>query len=230
MVKNLNYCFPPIHEATQEGLLAVGGDLSRDRLLSAYRQGIFPWYSEGQPILWWSPHPRTVLFPGCLKVSRSLKKTLRHSGFCITMDAAFTEVIEACSRRDKDTLETWITGDMRAAYCDLFQHGNAHSIEVWSEDCLVGGLYGVTLGRIFFGESMFSNKRDASKVALVGLDWQMQRRNFNLVDCQLPSKHLFSLGAENIDRDDFMRRLKNNIEENAADDSWHCRMPVSELI
>jgi len=229
MTTNLDYAFPPIDEATEEGLLAIGGDLSRERLLSAYRQGIFPWYSEGQPILWWSPQPRTVLIPGKLKISRSLKKTLRNSGFRITMDEAFTEVIEACSRRSDDNEAIWITDDMRMAYCDLFQCGNAHSIEVWSEKELVGGLYGVALGRVFFGESMFSHQRDASKVALVGLDWQMQRKNFSLVDCQLPSKHLFSLGAENISRNYFIQILKDNIGVNAADNSWYCRMPVANL-
>ena len=161
------YRFPPLEEATVDGLLAIGGDLSSERLLAAYRKGIFPWYNPGQPILWWSPDPRTVLYPSRLRISRSLRKTLRHSHFHITTDKAFDRVIVECaeSKRDGTVTGTWITTDMRSAYLNLYRLGHAHSVEIWQHNRLVGGLYGVAIGGIFFGESMFSVTRDASKVA-----------------------------------------------------------------
>ena len=174
------YMFPRSENATPEGLLAVGGDLNRKRLLTAYSQGIFPWYSEGGPILWWSPDPRTVLFPGRVKISRSLRKTLRHSNLLITIDTAFRRVVDECARPRVDQDQTWITKDMYSAYCDLHAHGFAHSVEVWRTNTLVGGLYGVALGKIFFGESMFSSITNASKLCLIYLISILIKQNFLL--------------------------------------------------
>lgn len=202
--------FPPVESASPEGLLAIGGGLSSERLLAAYRQGIFPWYSEGQPILWWSPDPRTVLFLDRLKVSRSLRKTLRKTLFRITTDSEFRRVMHHCAmpRKKQANGGTWITAEMVAAYCRLHQLGAAHSVETWHNNRLVGGLYGVALGRAFFGESMFSVMDDASKVALVYLVQQLERWGFELIDCQMPSPHVSSLGAEEIARTEFLTRLK----------------------
>jgi leucyl/phenylalanyl-tRNA--protein transferase len=201
--------FPPAHLASPEGLLAVGGDLRAGRLLEAYRHGIFPWYSEGQPILWWSPDPRCVLHPGKLRVSRSLRKTLRSQRFTVTFDSRFREVMQACAgaRPQSPDGGTWITPEMLEAYVRLHALGHAHSVEVWKEGALAGGLYGVALGGIFFGESMFSRVADASKVALVHLVARLNELGIGLIDCQLPSPHLFSLGAEAIPRADFLRLL-----------------------
>ena len=226
---NKCYVFPSLEGATPEGLVAVGGDLSRGRLLTAYRQGIFPWYSEGQPILWWSPDPRTVLFTGKVKISRSLRKTLRHGDLTITMDSAFEDVISACAAPRGNESETWITDDMSFAYCDLYKRGDAHSIEVWRNNTLVGGLYGVVLGDVFFGESMFSRENDASKVALVGLDWQLQQMHFRLIDCQIPSKHLVSLGAENINRGQFLAELENGLRQNRRPGRWQLHISAAML-
>lgn len=201
--------FPPVALATPEGLVAVGGDLSSERLLQAYRHGIFPWYNPGQPILWWSPDPRTVLWPHKLHIARSLRKTLRRGEFRVTFDHAFTDVIDACAgpRRRHPSGATWITSDMRAAYCRLHHAGHAHSVEIWSGTTLVGGLYGVALGAAFFGESMFSHATDASKVALVYLVDSLRSWGYTLIDCQVASPHLFSLGAEEIPRSDFILAL-----------------------
>jgi len=184
-----HYTFPPLEAATPEGLLAVGGDLSSGRLLSAYRRGIFPWYSAGQPILWWSPDPRTVLYPDALKISRSLKKTLRHRGYRVTSDQYFSDVIQACAkpRERNDDSGTWITPAMIKAYTTLNESGCAHSLEVWDQMKLVGGLYGVAIGQVFFGESMFSHSTDASKVALTALLRFFYDKVFVLIDCQVPS-------------------------------------------
>lgn len=203
--------FPPVGQAETEpnGLLAVGGDLSTTRLLNAYRCGIFPWYSEDQPILWWSPDPRTVLYPEKLKISRSLGKTLRNKPFAVTFDQAFTRVMAACSAPRKNENGTWITTQMLAAYRELHRIGCAHSVEVWMQDRLVGGVYGVALGRVFFGESMFSIERDASKVALVHLTRLLTERGYRLIDCQVYSAHLISLGAEEITRSRFCRELEH---------------------
>lgn len=202
--------FPDISSALTEpdGLLAIGGDLSTHRILNAYRRGIFPWYSEGQPILWWSPDPRWVLKPEELKISRSLRKTLRKNLFMITFDEAFPEVIRKCAEPRNDYGETWITADIIKNYEMLHEQGYAHSAECWHEDRLVGGLYGISIGKIFFGESMFSRMSDASKVALVYLTRQLKQFNFRLIDCQVYSKHLQSLGAIPLPRNIFANILK----------------------
>lgn len=201
--------FPPPEYALDDpnGLLAAGGDLSPGRLLAAYRLGIFPWYEEGQPILWWSPHPRTVLFPAEIHVSRSLRKVLRRRVFSVTADRCFGKVIDACAEPRPGAQGTWITAAMRAAYCRLHEMGHAHSIEVWQQGRLVGGLYGVALGRVFFGESMFSRVSNASKVALVYLCRQLQSWGFELIDCQVETEHLLSMGARSISRAEFQQLL-----------------------
>lgn len=200
-----NTAFPPLEQAFTEpdGLLAAGGDLSPTRLLNAYRQGIFPWYSEGQPILWWSPDPRCILFPEKLKISRSLRKTLKKQAFDIRMDTAFAEVMRACAESRPDQPGTWITDDMLKAYVHMHELGYAHSVECWQNDHLVGGLYGIAIGQVFFGESMFSRVSDASKVALVHLCQFLIAHDFKLIDSQVHSEHLESLGAEMITRQAF---------------------------
>ena len=225
------YQFPPLEEATVDGLLAIGGDLSSERLLAAYRKGIFPWYNPGQPILWWSPDPRTVLYPSQLHISRSLRKTLRHRHFHITTDKAFDRVITECaaSRRDGTVSGTWITTDMRTAYLNLYRLGYAHSVETWQHNRLVGGLYGVAIGDIFFGESMFSVTRDASKVALAGLVSRLLQREFRLIDCQLPSSHLFSLGAQSIPRMEFVEELQLGINRKQMSIPWGLAIDASDL-
>lgn len=200
--------FPPVDLASPEGLLAVGGDLRPERLLAAYRRGIFPWYSDDQPILWWSPDPRAVLFPEKLKISRSLHKTLRAGKFSVTLDARFREVMTACAQpRPKSTGGTWITPAMIEAYVQLHERGYAHSVEVWREKNLVGGLYGVALGGAFFGESMFAYETDASKVAFARLVPQLVRWGYTLIDCQQYTAHLARFGAEEIRRDRFLQLL-----------------------
>ena len=200
--------FPPVELASPEGLLAVGGDLRPERLLAAYRRGIFPWYSDGQPILWWSPDPRAVLFPEKLKVSRSLRKTLHTGKFTVTLDTHFREVMTACAQpRPKSTGGTWITPAMIEAYVKLHELGHVHSVEVWHEKNLVGGLYGVSLGGAFFGESMFACETDASKVAFVHLVHQLARWGYTLIDCQQYTAHLARFGAEEIPRSAFLHLL-----------------------
>lgn len=201
--------FPPVETASPEGLLAVGGDLRPERLLAAYRHGIFPWYSEGQPILWWSPDPRAVLLPEHLKISRSLRKTLRAGKFRVTLDTRFRDVMHACAapRPQHPYGGTWITPDMIDAYTRLHVLGWARSIEAWQENELVGGLYGVALGGAFFGESMFARATDASKVAFVHLAHQLVRWGFTLIDCQQYTEHLARFGAQEIPRSEFLRRL-----------------------
>ena len=202
--------FPAVEEALSdpEGLLAVGGDLSTERLLQAYRTGIFPWYEEGQPILWWSPNPRAVLYPEHLKISRSLAKTLRNKPWTISFDRAFTQTVSTCAAPRANSHGTWITREMQQAYCRLHGEGYAHSVEVWDEQqVLIGGLYGVAIGRIFSGESMFSHRADASKVALVFLARHLQAWNYPLIDCQLASPHLDSLGARSISRQHYIEHL-----------------------
>ncbi len=196
------YDFPPLENALThpDGLLAVGGDLTSSRLMVAYRKGIFPWYSDDQPILWWSPSERMVLFPEKLKVSRSLRKTLRKKMFQVTLDQAFRETVKACAEPRRKQKGTWITDDMLEAYCQLHECDYAHSVECWFNGELVGGLYGVTLGKIFFGESMFSRITDASKVAFTHLVKQLQRWGFLIIDCQVYTEHLASLGGELIPR------------------------------
>jgi leucyl/phenylalanyl-tRNA--protein transferase len=190
-----------------EGLLAAGGDLSPERLLSAYSQGIFPWYQDGQPLLWWSPDPRTVLQPARLHVSRSMQKFMRKAELNITLDRDFPAVIRACSEPRDYSDSTWITEEMQQAYCQLHRLGIAHSVEVWDGGHLVGGLYGVALGRVFFGESMFSRRSNASKAGFIFLVRQLEQWGYALIDCQMPTEHLFSLGAESISRDEFVTSL-----------------------
>ena len=197
--------FPPLEQALDEpeGLLAAGGDLSPARLMAAYRRGIFPWYSAGQPVLWWAPDPREVLAPDEFKCSRSLAKTLRNRGFDVSFDRAFGDVITACAARRDHSTGTWITSEMHSAYCELHARGHAHSVEVRLDGELVGGLYGVLLGSVFFGESMFSRERDASKVALARLAERAVVAGLQLIDCQLPTPHLRSLGSRPMPRAEF---------------------------
>lgn len=214
--------FPPLESATPEGLLAIGGDLSVERLLAAYRQGIFPWYNPGQPILWWSPDPRAVLDPEKVHISRSLRKTLRSGRFEIRFDSAFRQVMQGCaaSRPQFPGGGTWITNDMIDAYCRLHALGHAHSVETWQANRLTGGLYGVALGGVFFGESMFSDQNDASKVALVALCHKLRDWGYRLIDCQLPSRHLERLGAESIPRREFMMVLGQALERTGRPGGW----------
>lgn len=202
------FLFPPPDLAEPNGLLAVGGDLSVERLLLAYSSGIFPWFNEGEPILWWSPDPRCILELDRMRISRSLAKVLRKGKFQVTFDRAFSEVIDACGSLRRESGEgTWITQELRGAFCRLHQLGFVHSVECWRDDNLAGGLYGICLGRCFFGESMFHRVPDASKVALATLVRHLAGHGFELVDCQMPSAHLRSLGAEEIPRSEFLRRL-----------------------
>lgn len=218
--------FPPAEMALTDpnGLLAVGGDLDPDRLVAAYRQGIFPWYEESQPILWWSPSPRAVLFPEQIHISRSLRRTLKRQQFTVTADQCFREVMLACARTPRHgQSSTWITEAMLAAYCELHRRGVAHSLEVWMQGKLVGGLYGLCIGRVFFGESMFSTATDASKIAFVYLARRLQSWGFPVIDCQVSNPHLFSLGAMEIDRIIFTRLLRENIDKvnaNAWSAGW----------
>jgi len=256
--------FPPVESATPEGLLAVGGDLSSERLLEAYRRGIFPWYNPGQPILWWSPDPRAVLYPENLKISRSLRKTLRRGHFRVSFDSAFRDVMLACAapRAQHPCGGTWITDDMLDAYCRLHDLGVAHSVEVWRctgayerheahdpgdwgdkampgavaenagsgpDNELAGGLYGVALGGVFFGESMFSRETDASKVALVALTRTLQDWGFRLIDCQVSSAHLASLGAEEIPRQQFLMQLEQALKQPGHGGPWQVKMDTRML-
>ena len=202
--------FPPVESALREpdGLLAAGGDLSAERILAAYRQGIFPWFNPDEPILWWSPDPRCVLFPERLHVSRSLRKALRKQAFRVTFDSAFEQVIAACAAPRAYAKGTWISPEMQRAYCRLHWLGHAHSVEVWQGEELVGGLYGLALGGIFFGESMFSNQSNASKIGFVHLVEHLKKWGYALIDCQVYSDHLASLGADEIPRAEFMARLQ----------------------
>lgn len=202
--------FPPVERALDHpnGLLAAGGDLSAERLLAAYRQGIFPWFNEGEPILWWSPDPRMVLFPEELKISRSLRKALNKGGYEIRTDSAFRAVMEACAAPRKGQSGTWIHRDMVAAYATLHDQGIAHSVETWVGGTLAGGLYGIAIGRMFFGESMFARATDASKIAFVHLVKQLQRWRFGMLDCQMKTAHLASFGAREIARKEFTLRLR----------------------
>ena len=205
--------FPPVDTALTDpdGLLCAGGDLSPARLLEAYRRGIFPWFSEGQPILWWSPDPRAVLYPAEFKVSRSLAKTIRNRGFTVTVDRAFGRVMELCADARLRPEGTWISPQMLAAYRRLHELGHAHSYETWENDRLIGGLYGIALGQAFFGESMFSLERDASKVALATLVRDMIARGGRVIDCQVASAHLERLGARSVPRRRFVRELAQAI-------------------
>lgn len=214
--------FPPTARALDDpqGLLAIGGDLSPARLLDAYARGIFPWYSEGQPILWWSPEPRAVLAPAAVRVSRSLRKRLRNGGFELSFDRAFAAVVAACAAPREDGSGTWITAEMQTAYCTLHRGGYAHSVECWLDGQLVGGLYGIALGRVFFGESMFSRARDASKVAFVHLCHLLRDWSYALIDCQLPTAHLASLGARLMLREAFESILAREVPAAPTAGAW----------
>jgi len=199
--------FPSVEDALQEpnGLLMAGGNLSPRRLLTAYKNGIFPWYEEGEPILWWSPNPRCILWPDSMKISRSLRKAIRSERFTITENRAFREVMKNCGMPRAGSAGTWVSEDMIEAYCRLAAYGVARSVEVWSGDRLAGGLYGIALGEVFIGESMFSAERDASKIALAHL---VSCRQYKMIDCQLETPHLVSLGAESISRKRYVKLLK----------------------
>jgi leucyl/phenylalanyl-tRNA---protein transferase len=205
--------FPAVEHATPEGLLAIGGDLRTERLLEAYRHGIFPWYNEDQPILWWSPDPRTVLFPEKLHISRSLKRSLRPGIFSVTLDTCFEDVVRYCAGPRPQYPEggTWITPAMAKAYTTLHQQGYAHSVETWQNDRLVGGLYGVAIGGAFFAESMFTKVDDASKVALVFLVRMVHTHGFRIIDCQQSSPHVLRLGAEEISRREYIKQVASAV-------------------
>ena len=219
--------FPPLASALKHpnGLLAAGADLSPERLLAAYRRGIFPWYSDGEPILWWSPDPRMVLMPPELKVSRSLAKAVRNRRYEIRFDSAFAAVLQGCAARGAEhagagETGTWITDEMRAAYQRLHDLGYAHSAETWIDGELAGGLYGVAIGRMFYGESMFTRVRDASKVAMVHLVRRLERRRYGMIDCQMYTQHLASLGARPIARGDFSLRLRELVDYAVTPMKW----------
>jgi leucyl/phenylalanyl-tRNA---protein transferase len=214
--------FPPPDYADPSGLLAVGGDLSSERLLEAYRVGIFPWYSDDQPILWWSPDPRFMLELDEFKISRSLQKTLRRKIFQVTFDRVFEEVIAACSVVPREGQRgTWITQEMRDAYLELHGLGYAHSVESWFGGKLVGGLYGVSLGKAFFGESMFHHKTDASKVALATLVEKLKSWSFHFIDSQMTTEHMMNLGAKEVPRRIFLKRLQSALRHSTKRGKWH---------
>jgi len=213
--------FPPPEFSREDGLLALDGDLTVPRLILAYSMGIFPWYSPGEPILWWSPDPRLVLYPEKLVVNRSLRKTLKRGTYRVTMDRAFGEVISHCATVPRGEEEgTWIVPEMKEAYLDLHKEGYAHSVEAWEGDELVGGLYGVSLGRGFFGESMFSRRSDASKVCFVRLVQFLQEEGFRFIDCQVTTDHLLRFGAEEVSRNRFLTELDEALTAEDLSGSW----------
>ncbi len=215
--------FPPVERALREpnGLLCAGGDLSLERLLEAYRRGIFPWYSRGEPILWWSPDPRMVLHCEELKVPRSLSKSVRNKGYQLRIDTRFDEVLKKCAEPRKGEPGTWLRPEMRSAYARLHKAGYAHSFETWKEGALVGGLYGVAIGRMFYGESMFSRATDASKVALVHLVRVLREKGFPLIDCQMNTPLLASLGGREIPRRTFLRAVSALVNYPETPGTWH---------
>ena len=214
--------FPPVTAALADpnGLLAAGGELTSTRLIDAYRHGIFPWFNPGQPILWWSPDPRMVLFPPQLKVSRSLVKVLRNRDYEVRADTDFRAVMQACAEPRPEQDGTWISKEMIAAYSALHEQGFAHSVETWIDGELAGGLYGVALGQMFYGESMFTRAADASKIALVHLARQLERWRFGMIDCQMHTAHLASLGAREIPRADFVRKLQDLVNYAGVTGRW----------
>ena len=214
--------FPNVELATIEpnGLLAIGGDLSPQRLLNAYRHGIYPWFDTDQPILWWSPNPRSILYPSELKVSRSLNKTIRNKGFEIRFNSVFDKVIDACSEARQYSDGTWIDQRIKDGYLALHQLGHAHCAETWLDGELVGGLYGVAIGRVFYGESMFYHKRDASKVAFISLVKSLQQWGFAMIDCQMTTAHLLSLGAKEIQRQEFTNNLNQWCNQSVSKQAW----------
>jgi leucyl/phenylalanyl-tRNA--protein transferase len=218
--------FPPPHLARQDGLLAVGGDLSQKRLLLAYQMGIFPWYSDDEPIIWWSPDPRLVLYPWELKVSRSLKKTIRKGQFHVTLDTAFEQVITACAQvRIQKNEGTWIVDEMLDAYCRLHESGFAYSVEAWCDGELAGGLYGLSLGTCFFGESMFTRVSNASKVAFVKFAEHLRAMSFDMIDCQVATDHLARFGAREIPRRLFLKQLKKALSTPDRRGLWQFKSP-----
>ncbi|MEC4676631.1 MAG: leucyl/phenylalanyl-tRNA--protein transferase [Nitrospirota bacterium] len=213
--------FPPSEMAEDNGLLAVGGDLSERRLLLAYSLGIFPWYSDGSPILWWSPDPRLVLIPEELRVSRSLRQVIKKGIYSVTMDVAFDVVIRNCAAgRGRKEEGTWITDEMINAYNRLHELGFAHSVEVWRDGSMVGGLYGVAMGAVYFGESMFSEMKDASKVALVKLVGYLIEKGYKLIDCQVPTEHLISMGAKEVSREEFQVMFEKALKVSMDPGKW----------
>ncbi len=213
--------FPPAYLADFSGLLCVGGDLSCERILCAYKNGIFPWFSEDEPVLWWSPDPRLVLFPQDIKISKSLKKKIKKHYFDITLDEAFQEVIHACAfTRTKNNQETWLVDDMIEAYTLLHKNGYAHSVEAWKDGKLAGGLYGISLGGVFFGESMFTLVSDASKTALAALSQYLEKLKFDFIDCQVTTKHLLSMGAVEISRKNFLKKLRLSLKKKDYTGKW----------
>lgn len=213
--------FPPPQLASKKGLLAVGGDLTQKRLLLAYHMGIFPWFSNNEPIMWWSPDPRFVLFPEEIKISKTLKKTIRKKTFKVTMDAAFVQVINLCAQvRLQNDQDTWIVQEMIDAYCKLHELGVAHSVETWYQGELAGGLYGVSLGGSFFGESMFTLVSNASNVALVRLVEYLNSRSFDLIDCQITTPHLIRFGAKEISRVRFLETLHHSLKKPTLKGRW----------
>ncbi|MCP4745395.1 MAG: leucyl/phenylalanyl-tRNA--protein transferase [Desulfobacteraceae bacterium] len=216
-----DFVFPPAHLATEQGLLAIGGDLRPERLLKAYQNGIFPWYSECDPILWWSPDPRMVLYPDQFIISRSLKRIIRQRKFSYSIDQKFVDVITQCAKtRISNGQGTWITGEMLEAYITLYKLGYGHSVEVFHDGRLAGGLYGVSLGGCFFGESMFSLVSNASKVALAHLCNFLLKHSFHMIDCQMHTTHLEKLGAFDISRNHFMKQLKQSMQKTTLVGNW----------
>lgn len=224
--------FPPVSEALDEpcGLLAAGADLSVNRLLDAYSSGIFPWFSEGEPILWWSPNPRTVFLVDQYKPSKSLRRFMRQTPLTITLNNDFEQVIHACAAPRKDHSGTWITDEIKQAYLKLHQLGHAHSLEVWQDNNLVGGIYGVSIGKLFCGESMFSNISNGSKVALTCLIGYLKPEGFPIIDCQVENPHLLSLGAVSIEREDYLTYLNRAKAERVEQEFWKPKTLGSQLV
>lgn len=212
--------FPHPGEATEEGIIAAGGDLSPQRLLNAYASGIFPWYNEGEPILWWSPDPRLILFPGEIHVSRTMRRLLKKNVYRVTVDREFPRVINECAQLRDNQPGTWITGEMHDAYIKLHEMGFAHSVEVWRDKDLVGGLYGLSLGKCFFGESMFYTEANASKIGFITFVRQLDKLGFHFIDCQIPTPHLKSLGAWEIPRENFLKLLEKGTRFETMVGKW----------
>jgi leucyl/phenylalanyl-tRNA--protein transferase len=217
---NNEYIFPHADSADSQGLVYIGGDLNPNRILTAYQRGIFPWYNEGNPILWWSPNPRMIFIPDEFHVSKSLKKSLRNPHFHVTFDTAFHEVIHTCATVNNRLNNTWINTDMQQAYLELFHMGYAHSVEVWEQGTLIGGLYGISIGKAFFGESMFHVKTDASKIALFYLCRFAHQHQFHFIDCQFTTAHLLSLGGKQIKRKDYLHRLAQALSDETLHGPW----------
>ena len=222
---NQDILFPPVNLAERSGILAVGGDLSSERLIEAYRRGIFPWYSDGDPIIWWSPDPRFVLFPDDLYVSKTMRQVIRRNVFRITCDADFPAVIQGCRDPRRKEQGTWITDEMMDAYIRLHEEGIAHSVEAWQDGTLAGGLYGLSLGRCFFGESMFTREANASKAAFITLVRRLKELGYVIIDCQVHTAHLESLGARHISRDEYIELLAAGLKLEGKEANWKDLVP-----